>query len=156
MKDENMVNSDIVYVHFGRDEFDLNKFEKVKNNMYYPYKPVIGGFWASPENSECNWENTFNLADIQKKFISRFKLKENAKILKIIEENDLKNLPVLLNANKDEKAFDYEKISEIYDVIYYNPLDKSAMSQLLPCWDCECIYVMNPSAIVKINEDNSI
>ncbi len=148
---ETVMNSDMIFVHFGRDKFELNKFEKVKNNRSYPYKPVIGGFWASPENSKHNWENIFDLDDIQKKSISRFKLKDNAKILKIFEESDLKDLPVLSNKNKAEKAFDYEKLSEIYDVIYYNPLDKDTMSQLLPCWDCECIYVMNPSVIVKIN-----
>ena len=145
-----MINNDTVYIHFGRDKFEFNKFEKVENCIYYPYKPVIGGYWASPEDSKYNWANTFNLDNTQKRFITRFKLKDNTRVLKIVEEKDLENLPILPNNDKDSKAFDYEKISDIYDVIYYDPLDKEKMNSLLPCWDCECIYVMNPNVIVMI------
>lgn len=43
----------------------------------------------------------------------------------------------------DIKKIDFEKASDIYDVIYYCPKDDEILT-LLPSWDCESILVLNP------------
>ena len=134
--------SDVIFKHVGMRKFDITNFEIVKNNSIEncKYKPCNGGYWASPENSKNSWENTQQLDDISKIHIVRFKITSDARIKYIFENKDLYYLP---HIDDDIKKIDFEKASDIYDVIYYCPKDDEILT-LLPSWDCEYILVLNP------------
>ena len=134
--------SDVIFKHVGMRKFDITNFEYVKNNNIEncKYKPCNGGYWASPEGSKNSWENTQQLDDSSKTHIFRFKITSDARIKYIFENKDLYYLPHIDN---DIKIIDFEKTSNIYDVIYYCPKDEE-ISTLLPSWDCESILVLNP------------
>ena len=68
-----------IYIHYGSDEFDMNKFQEPKYDSEFGFKPDIGGLWASEDTDDesyhswrewCEWEQ-FNMQDLNSSF--RFK-----------------------------------------------------------------------------------
>lgn len=43
------------YIHYGSNEFDINRFEKIKNKEVFP-KPS-GGLWGSRINITTGWKD---------------------------------------------------------------------------------------------------
>lgn len=134
--------SDIVFKHIGMRKFDISLVVPIENakNKSCQYKPVNGGYWASPENSENNWENTRAIDESSKSHYCRFKIKEWARIKYIFENIDLYYCPHIDKNNI--KSLDFEKMCDEFDVIYYYP-EKEDLPNLLPFWECDCILVLN-------------
>ena len=70
-----------IYIHYGSDEFDMNKFQEPKYDSEFGFKPDIGGLWASEDTDDelyhswrewCEWETVPDLEDLNSSF--RFKL----------------------------------------------------------------------------------
>jgi len=142
------------YFHFGTDniykELWLNLQMRHLNDSYT--KP-IGGLWASNLDNEyiSDWlryvaikePHNFDII-VGNKPSCILKFKENAKFLKIENQNDYKNLkdsgfiieldtPIILNKNYIPTTIteipNYEKIAEYYDLIYINAFIQDCFKQ---------------------------
>lgn len=45
-----------VYIHYGADHFDLERFKEIKNRPNWVKPEAHTGLWASPRNSERSWK----------------------------------------------------------------------------------------------------
>lgn len=137
------------YIHYGSNEFDINKFEKIKNKEEF-VKP-LGGLWASRVDINTGWKNwclnTGFDAKLDEYFI--FSLKEDTKILTIDNNEQLKELPKLNNSFELYCNLDFEKLSEEYDAIEVLISKDQNLYFSLYGWDCDSIVVMNPSKIIQ-------
>ena len=80
--------SDVIYTHYGDDEFDLEKFNTYKESI--ASKPRMG-LWGTRDDG-ISWKDwckseEYSLCDISKSF--KFKLSPNAKILEVRSEQDI-------------------------------------------------------------------
>ena len=41
-----------IYIHYGSEEFDMNKFKEPKYDSEFGFKPHIGGLWASEDTDD--------------------------------------------------------------------------------------------------------
>lgn len=156
---------DNVYVHFGSEHFNKERFVSVENRIAFT-KPY-GGLWGSPINTECNWENWCKSNDFELKRLEKcfyFKLKSKAKRLYINNVDQLKELPKV----KQPEIFsinlwdtlDFEKLSEEYDALEITltyedktkieDLWSGGLYQRLYGWDVDSILVMNPDIVEEI------
>ena len=137
----------MIYRHYGSDHFDKNLFNQIINvNRNKPH----GGLWACDADNDpwytfCKL-NDFKLDSLQHYF--DFKIKPNAKYLVIDHEKVSKHLPLVYFDILDEYYFDFEYLSEMYDVIIYN-LGYSLHPDFYG-WDVNSILVMNPDVIEEV------
>ncbi len=139
-----MFSKETIYVHYGSSSFDMNRFENVQNSDMLS-KPINGGLWASPEKAEEGWQKINSIRPQDKSFF-KFKLDETAKVLLLNNKESLEKLPTI--CSKSEKfpiILNFEMLSGEYDAILYQ-LNKET-NEILPCWDCDCLLVMNPNVI---------
>ena len=139
-----MFSKETIYVHYGSSSFDMNRFENVQNSDMLS-KPINGGLWASPEKAEEGWQKINSIRPQDKSFF-KFKLDETAKVLLLNNKESLEKLPTI--CSKSEKfpiILNFEMLSGEYDAILYQ-LNKET-DEILPCWDCDCLLVMNPNVI---------
>ena len=119
---------------------------------------LVGGLWASDINADYGWkewtENQNFMTDrYNDNNYFKFRLKDNARVLYLKDEKDLKNLP----KNNSEltrmmkmcgtEYLDFEKLKEDYDAIEIE-IDK--LYWTLYGWDCDSILVMNKEVIELI------
>ena len=133
------------YIHYGSSEFDINRFEKIKNAKLY-FKPS-GGLWGSRVDITTGWKewcrSTKYKCNLKKHFI--FSLKEDAKVLTINNNEQLKNLP----KRKDIlDGLDFEVLSKEYDAIEVFISEDRDLYFSLYGWDCDSIIVMNLDKII--------
>ena len=139
-----MFSKETIYVHYGSSSFDMNRFENVQNSDMLS-KPINGGLWASPEKAEEGWQKINSIRPQDKSFF-KFKLDETAKVLLLNNKESIEKLPTI--CSKLEKfpiILNFEMLSGEYDAIFYQ-LNKET-DEILPCWDCDCLLVMNPNVI---------
>lgn len=139
------------YIHYGHNEFDINKFEKVRNNSLIKTKP-LGGFWASRLESDNGWKDycLFQGYEIDLDNFIIFTLKEDARILTIDRCEQLNKLPQL-NKNTRRKVvteLDFELLAEKYDAIEVLIGDNKELYFELYGWDVDSIFIINPNIIV--------
>ena len=139
-----MVSKETIYIHYGSLSFNSKKYEEVQNSTFSS-KPVNGGFWASPDSSERGW-GSINKLRPQDCHYFKFRLSDTAKVLMIDNKESLNNLPKIKSeVEKFPIILDFEKLSMKYDAIIYKYSEE--MDRILPCWDCDCILIMNPKVI---------
>lgn len=140
------------YIHYGGNRFDPDKFEPIANAPYFN-KPN-GGLWASPVESKFGWKQWCE-AENYKSYLDEdsfcFSLKDGTKILRIDTMEKAKNLP-LQTTDMDSPIihfYDFEQLmADGVDAVEYIV---SACPQLyweMYGWDCDCVIVLNPDAIV--------
>lgn len=137
-----------IFIHYGHDNFDLSKFNKIKNKTYMS-KPC-GGLWVCPINSTKSWKDFCISEDFRlNSFNSSFKISfnNNAKIYKINSLQDINNLPTFTIGKIEEPLINFEKISEEYDAVWltakgYTEIFNSDIIDMLG-WDCESIIIFN-------------
>ena len=148
------------YIHYGSNAFDIDKFDQVKNDLYASIFKPIGGFWASPVDSENNWHNwcinnNFRIDELNKSFV--FTLLPNSRILSIHTMNDINNairqqcrLP--LHA-RSSRGIDFEGLIHLgYDAVEVY-LDDFDVWQYFYGWDVDSIFIMNPSCMRIVSND---
>ena len=154
------------YIHYGHKKFDKGLFNKVLNKPL-SNKP-IGGFWASPVDTEYSWKDFADgiIDRFDKNTYFKFKLADNAKVLHIYSVNDFDNLPIYdceenrsvnIFISKREIWLDFEKLSEEYDAIEVHfSEEKNKDNELfgglyykLYGWDCDSIVIMNPDIVIE-------
>ena len=164
-------NNTIIYVHFGSEHFESERFNSIQNVIFRP-KPVGGTrLWASRENEPDGWEpwcrgNDYNVDKLNVYF--RFTMPD-AHILTISEPADLIPLPKLHPWEYTEPQpddipdfdlvngvyvpswcyLDFEKLSENYDAIELR--NCQSFSYILAGWDCNCLLVLNPDKVAEIS-----
>lgn len=144
------------YVHFGDKKFRKEKWNPIKNELFRN-KPS-GGLWASPVDSDCNWENwcigeDFHTDRLKKSF--RFTLLGNAKVLHICSVDDLRDIPRVSTLSTILPDFE-ELMNQGYDAMelhlskdkYYLD-DNRCLYFALYGWDCDSIIIFNPDIIIE-------
>lgn len=142
-----------VYIHRGHSCFDIGQFEQISN--WDSPKPVIGGLWASRQDSPNAWTMNTCYQRPNDYLYFKFILKETARILEINTPSDLEGLPRYIPDGTSANwpvVLDFEGLSLSYDVICCNAPYGSELDKILPKWECECILVMNPDVIEIIDE----
>jgi hypothetical protein len=157
-----MVNKDMVFISYGTDMFDINNFRKPVFNSPRALmlnKPV-GGLWASPINAEYGWvdfcdRNAFELQTLAKHFI--FKLKTNAKIYVIDNEENLRKISTLPDKNYSTELGINWALLRDYDGVFVtdNACHLRFLNGIkgLSAWDVASICIFNPNVIVPIDEN---
>lgn len=151
------------YIHYGSSNFDINRFEEIKNIMFFN-KP-IGGLWASSVDANFGWKdwcqtNNFNRWRVENSFkgsykdqFFKFTLSDEADIYTIDSPQDVYDLPLItspINIGKI-KCPDFEKIKEIgIDAIQFNLSNDSELKYVLNSWDCDCTLILNKNIIKEI------
>ena len=155
------------FIHYGSESFDPDRFIPVKNERGW-VKPERGGLWACPIESGKQWtefvSDTACMAkDISKSFT--FRLKEDAKVLKISGPRDLNYVTLCTitimgdlsqpmfrgNLVNDFKVnLDFEKIAENYDAIIINAGTDTLLYYMFYGWDVDSILVLNKDVIIPV------
>ena len=143
------------YIHYGDDNFDINKFIPISNRSEAT-KP-FGGFWGSRKNADFSWKEWCTEIDLKPKDLTKkiqFSLSNGAKILVINNIKLLDKLPQNEENHIVNKLFvtlDFEKLSKQYDAIEVLISEDERLYELLYGWDCDSILVMNPNVIITEN-----
>ncbi len=143
------------YIHYGDDDFDINKFIPISNRSEAT-KP-FGGFWGSRKNADFSWKEWCTEIDLKSKDLTKkiqFSLSNGAKILVINNIKLLDKLPQNEENHIVNKLFvtlDFEKLSKQYDAIEVLISEDERLYELLYGWDCDSILVMNPNVIITEN-----
>lgn len=149
-----MKKDKIIFEHLRHSKFDIDKFENVKNNTITNIKdkPIDGGLWASPINSNYSWRKVFSGMDNWEKNNSfKFSVSDDAKILCIDSLEKINLIPKKYIISYDEELFlDFEKISKDFDAIFFSPSKDDRLCKIMPHWECDSILVFNPSIIELI------
>ena len=143
------------YIHYGDDNFDINKFIPISNRSEAT-KP-FGGFWGSRKNADFSWKEWCTEIDLKSKDLTKkiqFSLSNGAKILVINNIKLLDKLPQNEENHIVNKLFvtlDFEKLSKQYDAIEVLISEDERLYELLYGCDCDSILVMNPNVIITEN-----
>lgn len=140
--------SDSIYIHYGNNKFDKNRFIEIENNEWV--KP-IGGLWASNINAEYGWKDWCkenNFRECKKDNSFKFRLKDGSKVLIIDSASKLLDLPKQeTKYNFSWVNLDFEQIAKDYDAIEVLISKDSQLYWDLYGWDCDSVLVLNPDNI---------
>lgn len=149
----NTNNTDIVYIHYGDNQFRTPEPIRNKPKFTKPY----GGVWASRTEGDNTWRcwcetEEFRLEALGTWFL--FKLKPGARVLELSSKDQLATLPqqgVGIGIFDDSIYWlDFEKLAEEYDAVEVTNIDE--LYWPLYGWDCNSILIMNPD-IVEVLEN---
>lgn len=141
------------FIHYGHDKFEKDKFGPVKNRLDAS-KPK-GGLWASRVDSPNSWKewcesSGFGTEKLNTRFM--FTLKEDAKVLRIINTKQLEQLPKMKNPLPITTIWpmiDYEELATEYDALEVLISEDHELYSSLYGWDCDSIVIMNPEVIIQ-------
>ena len=144
-----------IYIHYGDDQLRVS--DPIKNRQNITFTKPYGGLWASRENDPNGWKSwceseRFMLDTFDRYF--RFTLKENAKVLRLIHEDQLIDLPKLHPYNHHDRSaecyLNFEMLAKEYDAIEVTNIGR--LYWPLYGWDCNSILVMNPDILQVLEE----
>lgn len=148
------MTSDVIYVHYGDDQF---RTPKPVRNKDLPFTKPCGGFWASRKDDPQGWKSwceaeEFWLEKLERHFL--FRLKDGAKVLELSQKDQLDGLPQMAIWKKDDIysdcRLDFELLALDYDAIEVT--DIGQLYWPLYGWDCNSILIMNPDIVEVIEE----
>lgn len=149
-----------MYIHYGSDAFDPDRFKKIANCAYFNKPLGDTGFWASPVDAKNGWKTwceneSFNLDAFDEYFC--FELAEGAKVFHIRKGDDIYDLPLIKNPlAASSVCIDFEEAAKSWDAIEAHISDDPAEDYrysiywLLYGWDCDSILIMNPDIIKEV------
>ena len=167
-----------IYIHYGAESFDPQKFITPCNGDWLRTKPKFHtGLWASPVCSHYSWlkwckENDFK--HYKKNNYFMFKIKPSARVCHIYQVKDLLKLTRLENSSDDSwYSIDYNEVIKHYDAIELHlseektpyDFDASEMSLKSYCdrlynalygWDCDSILILNKDIIQPVKKSRRI
>lgn len=154
------------YIHYGHKEFDINSFNKIKNETLWT-KP-LGGLWASRVDAEYGWKDWCESSGYKKceeNNSFKFTLDNKANVYHIYSVKDLEVLPRIFLTNDeyfstiDKYLIDFENaVNSGYDAIELHLSEETNITDdvmgglyyaLYP-WDCDSILIMNPEIVIPI------
>ena len=155
------------FFHYGTDKIFIEQWLNIQmEQKFKDYIKPYGGLWTSHRNEYTisDWigykqedPDFFDMVFLSLPS-SLIKFKESAKILKIENENDYKNLkdsdfvsilkqPIIIDKWYYKKIItellDYEKISELYDLLYVSDISNENLSN----YSVRTMLTMNPNSI---------
>ena len=137
------------YIHFGHDHFYREKFQEIKNELYF-CKPK-GGLWASPIDAKYGWKDwceAENFRECSQDNSFAFALKDGAKVYHIRSVSDVKDMPQVNTGISVYYIPDFEKmLADGWDAIELHMSECGALYWALYGWDCDCILVLNPGIV---------
>ena len=155
-----------LYIHYGSDHFDKNKFIKIKNCAIPWVKPEkYTGMWGSPINAHYGWsdwcrDTDFDVYKLDKHFT--FTLKENSKFLYVRNDNELQDLKLLHCFDRpylkdpyhpaERYCMNFEKLRDCfgYDAMEVHITTDNIYVGLYG-WDCDSILILNPDCVIERN-----
>ena len=152
MKNKNKkVENILKYIHYGHSEFDMTKFNKIKNIP--EFAKADGGLWASRVDAEYSWKDWCESSGFDADFSTHFefRLNEDARILVIDKSEKLKELPKAKSIFEHPTfiLLDFEELSKQYDAIEVLITKDGQLYWDLYGWDCDSIFIMNPDVIIQ-------
>lgn len=143
-------------IHYGSLSFDKKKFKKVKNSGWI--KPIEGGLWTSPIDSNWGWSDWCKAEDFRKCDKDIYFIIELNKNSNILEIDSLQDLKEILKENYtfdliQRKVLNFEKLAEKYDAIWLTErgqINTKFSTPNLYGWDCESILIMNSNCFKEI------
>lgn len=156
------------YIHYGSGHYDPSLFMPVHNVRYWT-KPE-GGLWASRCTATKGWRQWCERENFpySKDIYFRFKMRNQNRIARIYSYSDLKCLPEAKSENVPRVfmeqvdgyyCIDFEKcLQDKLDGIElchygdeYDRKKKGKKSLYYPlfAWDCDCLLVLNPKAVIE-------
>lgn len=150
------------YIHYGASEFDLNRFNPIKNG-HLESKP-FGGLWASPVDSKWSWRNWCEAEEFRlDRLITSFSfvLSDDARVIHLKSGADVDKLPKYnpyTGTDYPARYIDFENLMNECDAIEVHmseePSETKWQDQLycrLWAWDCDSILIMNPEIVVPVS-----
>ena len=145
-------------------EFEI---ENIKYKQQIRRKP--DGIWLSNENSKNSWSKFTSLSDeIRRakcyKYYSEFKIRKNAKICIITNNEQIKEFTAKYGVNVESELIceiDWRKVSEDYDGIYVEPHNivgyyeggwPNPKIYWLHCWDVDSACIWNLNVLEKVKK----
>ena len=140
-------------VHYGYSYIRKSLIKGVINSPYGRNKPLQGGLWTSPMNSEYGWKDYCKSEDHDADLgvYCTVTLKDDAKVLTI--DGDDAKVPMIEKGvpHSRRKYPDFEEIAKHYDAIHLTAKGEreTRFSDKLNFygWDCETVLILNPDAI---------
>ena len=149
------------FVHYGSSKFEIEKFIPVTNIIGWN-KPQ-GGLWACDINTKYSWkkwclQENFHLDRLKTSF--KFKLKNNANILRLKTPDDFNTLPILTSLFEKEKetcpkTIQYQLMFNYIDWEHLRDNNIDAIEYIRTpfghhvffTWDVDSLLVINPETI---------
>ena len=140
------------YIHFGHERFDREKFQEIKNELYF-CKPK-GGLWASPVDAPFGWKDWCEAEEYQKCDEANsftFTLNEKANVYLIRSVDEVRAMPSVECELESMFLPDFEKmLADGWDAIEFHLREDRELYWVLYGWDCDSILVMNPDVVEEI------
>lgn len=156
----------ITYIHYGNIHFDPTIRFPMKNKEH-PWVKPNGGLWASRVNASFGWKDwckSENFRDCDKAVSFLFQIKDESKVYRISTLEDLKKLPSLYQEYELDPLtnyyIDFEKCLSMgidaLELCWYGEewenVSNGDLHFKLYGWDCDCILVLNPDAVMEISQ----
>ena len=158
--------NDRMFIHYGSDRYDINKFQTIQNS---PMEKPVGGLWACDVKTRFGWkewclsEEMYPPESKRLKECFRFRLKKDALILQLKEPEDFEFLPIQWSKFKEERTYNpylnpktdrfrfvnWAEIKNIgIDAVEY--IRTPYGHDVFYTWDFDSLVVMNPDAVVPV------
>ena len=149
----------MIFIHYGSKHFDKEMFDRpiVRGEPVRSLNKPLNGFWGSPVHSKKSWSHfclteKYNLSCLHKHFL--FKLKDSARVLKVLNMRDLSYLyrKYGIRIEYGRRSLDWKRIVKSYDaMILMLPDDFDQLLDFnLVTWDVDSIVIFNPDVVVEL------
>ena len=146
-----------IYVHYGTDKFEVEKFRPIRNkakkedfgDIYSGLTDISiacskprGGFWGSPLEGEYTWDKWRKREEFgyyTDDTCIKFKVKGNVYVIDSVEK--------ALDLADEDRWIDWEEVFKKYDAVEFLISKDSDLYHTLYGWDVDSIVVGNPYAI---------
>lgn len=151
---------DKIYVHYGSNKFDPDRFKEPYYENEFDFKPW-GGLWASEDTDRegyWSWRDwceseRFYLGNLERMF--RFKLNDNQKAF-VIKDTSVVNTPYAFYRYPLEGIITFSRIrintkkliEDGYTHVEFH--ENQYTHYAFYAWDCDCIFILDPTVIKPI------
>ena len=149
----------MTFIHYGSKHFDREMFERpiVKGETVRGLNKPLKGLWGSPVDSNRSLRDfclneDFNVSSLNRHFL--FKLKDSARVLKVLDTRDLSYLYRRYGIRGDygRVSLDWNRIAKSYDaMVLMMPNDFDLTFNLNLCsWDVDSVVIFNPDVVEEL------
>ena len=147
----------MIFIHYGSEHFNKEMFERPLFNgvqVRCLNKP-LKGLWGSPVHSKKSWRDfciseDFRVSNLNERFL--FKLKDSARVLKVLNTEDLCSLYSKYTIEENGPTLDWKRIAKSYDAMVLTfPTDFDLAYDLnLLSWAADSVVIFNPNVVVEL------
>ena len=147
----------MLFIHYGSEHFNKEMFKKPISDgdmVRYLNKP-LRGLWGSPVTSNKSWKDfclseDYRVSSLNEHFL--FKLKDSARVLKVLNAEDLCSLYSNYTIEENGPTLDWKRITKSYDAMVLNiPHDSDLVYDLnLLSGAADSVVIFNPNVVVEL------